>query len=164
MCYLSLRRTVSWFNTTRVLTYACLTIDPIDYSLPGSSVHRTFQERIVEWVAVSFSRGPSWPKKRTSSLLHWQWIFFFLLTTELTGKPRSWGRWDWISWVFSWKPWVPLSNTIHVAWLTCSGSLSSLLSSGRKAVANWHVLWRILRSELTWTGDLGKKWGKESEA
>ena len=30
------------------------------YSLPGSSVHRTLQARILEWVAISFSRGSSW--------------------------------------------------------------------------------------------------------
>ena len=33
--------------------------DPMDCSLPGSSVHRIFQARIVEWVANSCSRGSS---------------------------------------------------------------------------------------------------------
>ena len=34
----------------------CLTLrDPIDYSLPGSSVHGILQARILEWVAISFS-------------------------------------------------------------------------------------------------------------
>ena len=31
--------------------------DPMDYSLPGSSVHGISQARILEWVAISFSRG-----------------------------------------------------------------------------------------------------------
>ena len=31
--------------------------DPIDCSLPGSSVHAISQARILEWVAISFSRG-----------------------------------------------------------------------------------------------------------
>ena len=31
--------------------------DPMDYSLPGSSVHGIFQARILEWVTISFSRG-----------------------------------------------------------------------------------------------------------
>ena len=31
--------------------------NPTDYSLPGSSVHRIFQARVLEWVAISFSRG-----------------------------------------------------------------------------------------------------------
>ena len=31
-------------------------------SPPGSSVHGIFQARIVKWVAISFSRGSSWPR------------------------------------------------------------------------------------------------------
>ena len=31
--------------------------DPVDYSPPGSSVHGILQVRILEWVAISFSRG-----------------------------------------------------------------------------------------------------------
>ena len=31
--------------------------DPMDYSPPGSSVHGILQTRILEWVAISFSRG-----------------------------------------------------------------------------------------------------------
>ena len=31
--------------------------DPMDYSLPGSSVHGILQARIPEWVAMLFSRG-----------------------------------------------------------------------------------------------------------
>ena len=33
--------------------------DPMDCSLPGSSIHRIFQARVLEWVAISFSRGAS---------------------------------------------------------------------------------------------------------
>ena len=36
--------------------------DPMDCSLPGSSVHGILQARILEWVAISFSRAPSWPR------------------------------------------------------------------------------------------------------
>ena len=39
--------------------------DPMDYSLPKSSVHEIFQARVLEWVAISFSRGSSWPRDRT---------------------------------------------------------------------------------------------------
>ena len=38
--------------------------DPMVYSLPGSSVHRILQARILEWVVISFSRGSSWPRDR----------------------------------------------------------------------------------------------------
>jgi len=33
--------------------------DPMDCSLTGSSIHGIFQARILEWVAISFSRGSS---------------------------------------------------------------------------------------------------------
>ena len=39
--------------------------DPMDGSPPGSSVHGIPQARILEWVAISFSRGSSWPRDRT---------------------------------------------------------------------------------------------------
>ena len=39
--------------------------DPMDYSLPGSSIHGIFQASVLEWVAISFSRGSSAPRDRT---------------------------------------------------------------------------------------------------
>ena len=33
--------------------------DPMDCSLSGSSVHGIFQARVLEWIAISFSRGSS---------------------------------------------------------------------------------------------------------
>ena len=39
--------------------------DPMDWSPPGSSVHGILQARILEWVAISFSRGYSRPRDRT---------------------------------------------------------------------------------------------------
>ena len=39
--------------------------DPIDYSLPGSSAHGILQARILEWVAIPFSRGISSTRDRT---------------------------------------------------------------------------------------------------
>ena len=37
----------------------------MDCSLPGSPVSGIIQARILEWVAMSFSRGSSWPRDRT---------------------------------------------------------------------------------------------------
>ena len=38
----------------------CQTLcEPVDCSLPGSSVHEILQATILEWVAISFSRGDS---------------------------------------------------------------------------------------------------------
>ena len=39
--------------------------NPMDCSLPSFSVHEIFQERILEWVAISYSRESSWPRDET---------------------------------------------------------------------------------------------------
>ena len=39
--------------------------DPMDWGLPGFSVHEIFQARVLEWVAVSFPWGSSQPRERT---------------------------------------------------------------------------------------------------
>ena len=38
--------------------------DPMDCSLPGSSIHGILQARTLEWIAISFSRGSSWLRDR----------------------------------------------------------------------------------------------------
>ena len=49
------------------VTQSCLTLcDPMDCSPPGSSGHGIFQARILKWVAISYSRGSSQPRGRTS--------------------------------------------------------------------------------------------------
>ena len=41
----------------REVTQSCLTLsDPMDCSLPGSSIHGIFQARVLEWVAIAFSK------------------------------------------------------------------------------------------------------------
>ena len=48
------------------VTQPCPTLcNPMDCSLPGSSVHEIFQARILEWVAISFSRGSSQSRDQT---------------------------------------------------------------------------------------------------
>ena len=48
-----------------VATKSCLLLLPPHCSPPGSSVHGIFQARILEWVAISFSRGSSRPRDWT---------------------------------------------------------------------------------------------------
>ena len=52
----------TWETVHYVVSDSC---DPMDYSLPGSSVYGILQARTLEWVAISFSRGSSWPRNRT---------------------------------------------------------------------------------------------------
>ena len=68
--------------TKELVTQSCLTLcDPMDYNLPGSSVHGILQARILEWIAIPFSRGSSQPREpptlQADSLL-----------SEPLGKPR----------------------------------------------------------------------------
>ena len=48
------------------VTQSCLTLsNPMDCSLPGSSVHRIFQARVLEWGAIAFSKDEMrWNQKR----------------------------------------------------------------------------------------------------
>ena len=72
-----------------LLLQTCLPLfDPVDGSPPGSFVHGILQARILEWVAISFSRGSSQPgikpKSAVSPAFGWQ----FLLLAEPLGKLR----------------------------------------------------------------------------
>ena len=56
--------------------------DPMDCNPPGSSVHGILQAKILEWVAISFSRESFEPKNRT----HVTCIAGGFFTTEPPGK------------------------------------------------------------------------------
>ena len=50
------------FTLIVLVTQSCLSLcDPVECSPPGSSVHGILQARILEWGAMSSSRGSSWP-------------------------------------------------------------------------------------------------------
>ena len=66
---------ISFSKTNKICpcthTQLCLTLwlcNPIDCSPPGSSVYGIFQARILEWVAISYSRGLLNPRIETQSL------------------------------------------------------------------------------------------------
>ena len=53
-------------HNQKVKVKSCPTLcNPMGCSLPGSSIHGISQARVLEWVAISFSRGSSWPRGRT---------------------------------------------------------------------------------------------------
>ena len=68
----SLPMTLAHWNLIKIyimkvkVTQSCPTLcNPMDYSLPSSTVHGIFQARILEWVAISFSRWSSRPRDWT---------------------------------------------------------------------------------------------------
>ena len=72
-----------YFTQERV-TQSCPTLcDPTDYTL-----HGVLQARILEWVAIPFSRGSSQPRDRTQ-VSHIAGGFF---TSRATGKPKNTGK------------------------------------------------------------------------
>ena len=71
------------------LLQSCLTFwDPMDCSLPGSSVHGTFQARLLEWVAMPSSRRSSQPRDWTS-VSYVSRIAGRFFTIEPPGKPHD---------------------------------------------------------------------------
>ena len=63
--------------------------NPVDCRPPGSSVHGISQARTLEWVAISFSRGSSWPRDWTQASCIGRWIF----TTEHQRSPTLTCSW-----------------------------------------------------------------------
>ena len=69
--------------------WLCRTLcDPVDYSLPGPSVHGILQARMLEWLAISFSRGSSWPRDRTR-FSYASWVGRWVFTTLPPGRPSE---------------------------------------------------------------------------
>ena len=73
------------------VTQLCLTLcDPMDWSQPGSSVHGIFQDGILEWVAIPFSRGSSQPRDWTQ-VSHIADGFFTIWAARKTQKTSGVG-------------------------------------------------------------------------
>ena len=58
----------------------------MDRSPPGSSVHGISQAVILEWIAISFSRGSSWPRDQTLISCIGPWVLY----RQVPGKPDLW--------------------------------------------------------------------------
>ena len=74
-----------------LVTQSCLTLyDPMDCSPTGSSIHGISQARILEWVALPFSRGSSQPRDRTQVFCIAGRLFtIWERVTENLSKPRE---------------------------------------------------------------------------
>ena len=78
------------FHFTSEVTQSCLTLcDPVDCSPLGSSVHGILQARILEWVAISFSRGSSQPRDRTRVSCIPGRRFTLCAAREALGAPKN---------------------------------------------------------------------------
>ena len=113
------------------VTQSCLTLcDSMDCSLPGSSIHGIFQARLLEWVAMSFSRRSSWLRdwiqiSRTvgrcftvwatrelyrlmaSKIISLETLLPGMFKHHLLGEPHLQTVWVVLSWVTSSPPSLP---------------------------------------------------------
>ena len=79
LCYCTITAATYYHCGSEKVTQSSLTLrDPMDYSLPGSSIHEISQARVLEWVATSFSR-------RSSCLLHCKQMLYRL---SRQGSPK----------------------------------------------------------------------------
>ena len=87
----------------------------MDYSLGGSSVHGILQARILQWVAVPFSRGSSQPRDQTS---HGRRILYHL---SHQGSPRIL---EWVVYPFS-RGWIFLTQESNLVFFITGGFFTS---------------------------------------
>ena len=67
--------------------------DPMDCSLPGSSVHGILQVRRLEWVAIPFSKGSSWPRDQTHvTYTAGRFCTVWATREAQTARQRLWGN------------------------------------------------------------------------
>ena len=85
ICYFSPRGAEKFFSSpfsycvAVLVPQLCLTLcNPVDCSLPGSSVHGILPARILEWVAISYSKGSSQPTDWTWVSCIGRWILHHL--------------------------------------------------------------------------------------
>ena len=90
-----------WKKEKKVKSLSVWLCDPMDCSLPVSSIHGIFQAWVLEWVAISFSRGSSWPRDWTSVSCIAGRHFTVWATREVPG----------------WQHWVQIKAGVVVAWV-----------------------------------------------
>ena len=93
LLFLDCSSLVSTCMLNRPIVFNC---DAMDCSLPDSSVHGMFKTRILEWVAISFSRGSSWPRDWTHISCNGRCFLSHWATWEALSPRgfRSYCTWD----------------------------------------------------------------------
>ena len=123
----------------------------MDCSPSGSSVHGIFQARILEWVAIPFSRASSWPGMEPRSPA----LQAYSLPSEPPGNPKFWGglfsnnRGTWAyyliqPWLGNFEPWTGHSSSFHR--ITLYGVCFASFLMQILVVLN---VWEIRENELT---------------
>ena len=104
--------------------FSCPTLcDFMDYRSPGSSIHGISQARILEWVAISFSRGSSWSRDQTC-----------LFCVSCIGRQTPY-HWD-----------TRVANrTLTRHWICRHPDLGLPASRTMRNKCRWDILWQRLK-------------------
>ena len=113
--------------------------DPVDRSPPGSSVHGILQARILEWIAIPFSRGTSWPRGQTLVSC----IAGRFFTIWATGKTLPTSH----TWLWNVERWTVLCSVTQLCLTLCNHLDCSLpdssvheIFSGKNTGVSGHFL------------------------
>ena len=113
LCFFGLSSVLSipWFISERDYPGHVSAIWLLCLSLICSSVHGILQARILEWVAISFSRGSSWPRDGTQLSNTAGRLFTNWATREVTFSPLLKSNLCFVSWMWGfdtwYEPWCP---------------------------------------------------------
>ena len=111
-------------NTKALGTQSCLTLcNPMDCSPPGFSVLGILQARILEWVAIPFSRESFWPRDQTRVSCIGRQILY------------CWATWEVIF------PYLPLwTNQRNICWANEWAIKTGLLNPSIINILSWMIL------------------------
>ena len=113
-----------------LVTQLCPTLcDPMDCSPPGSSVHGTFQARILEWVAIPFSGRSSRPRDGTQ--VSWIASRWFTIWALVCSNSRPLSQWCYLTILSSA---APFSSCLQTFPASGSSPMSQLFTSGGQSI------------------------------
>ena len=127
--------------------------DPMDCSLPGSSVYGIFQARVLEWVTISFSRGWIFPTQ--GSNLGLPRCRQTLYRQSLGGEDPLEKRMATHSSILGWRiPWTEEPGSVQSMgwqrvghnWMTNTFTFNWLLVPGKCQALCWRLNKALLRS------------------
>ena len=134
-----------------VVTVMSDSCNRMDRTQPGSSVHEIFQARILEWVAISFSRGSSRNQTRVSCITGRYLLYHTSNMSQETKLckykalcktcfkkggilPHLWGKQVLVSWWWHFRHHFTL-NTLCIAWLKIDAQQQHWIISGLSFIA-----------------------------
>ena len=120
---------------------------PRSWWQPGSSVHEISQARILEWVAISFSRGSSWPRDRTCIPCIVRQILYHWATRKANPREediKNSGcrpKLNLIKYIKKFKIWKKVKGIRYIKvllkWMITYSNISWKFSLGEKSMVKW---------------------------